>query len=118
MRDAILRQSRQFTISVEAGRRHIAKQFVDDARLLLSPRTQDLLAPSTGDAQREGRLPAALGGVGKVIQGVLERAAGRGQNLVTIGCGDVDAGTVRNIAEEMDAAGGLIGTPRSTQVIP
>ena len=117
VRDAILRQSSDFTISVEPDRGHIAEQFVDDAPLLLSARTQDLLAPGAGDAQGEGRLAAAPGVLGKVIQGVLKGAAGRGQNLVAIGCGDVDAGAVRHIAEEVDTAGGLIGAAWSTQVI-
>jgi hypothetical protein len=118
VRDAILLQSGDFTISVEPGRGHIAQQFVDDARLLLSARTQDLLAPGAGDAQGEGRLAAAPGVLGKVIQGMLKGAACRGQNLVAIGCGDVDAGAVRHIAEEVDTAAGLIGTAWSTQVIP
>ncbi len=104
VRDAILRQSSDFTISVEPGRGHIAEQFVDDAHLLLSARTQDLLAPGAGDAQGEGRLAAAPGVLGKVIQGVLKGAAGRVQNLVAIGCGDVDAGAVRHIAEEVDSS--------------
>ena len=100
VRDAILLQSSDFTISVEPGRGHIAQQFLDDAHLLLSARTQDLLAPGAGDAQGEGRLAAAPGVLGKVIQGVLKGAACRGQNLVAIGYGDVNAGAVRYIAEE------------------
>ena len=69
MRNAILLQSSDFTISVEADRGHIAQQLLDDAHLLLSARTQDLLAPGAGDAEGEGRLAAAPGVLGKVIQG-------------------------------------------------
>ena len=86
-------------------------------RLLLSTRTQDLLAPGAGDTQGKGRLAAAPGGVGKVVQGMLKGGAGRIQNLVAIGCGDVDAGALRHIAEEVDTTSGLIGPAWSTQVI-
>ncbi len=117
VRDAILLQLSDFTISVEADRGHIAQQLLDDAHLLLSARTQDLLAPGAGDAEGEGRLAAAPGVLGKVIQGAPKGAACRCQNLVAIGCGDVDPGAVRHIAEEMNTAAGLIGAAWSTQVI-
>src|SRR5437899_3033593 len=110
MRDAILRQSGNFPISVESSGGHTGEEFVDDARLFLSTRTQNLLAPGAGDTQGKGRLAAALGGAGKIAQGVLKGGTSRIQNLVAISGGDVDAGAVRHIAEEMDTTSGLIGT--------
>src|SRR5438874_7994523 len=117
MRDAILRQSGNFPISVEPSGGHTGEEFVDDARLLLSPRTQNLLAPGAGDTQSKGRLAAALGGVGKVAQGVLKGGTSRIQNLVAIGGGDVDTGAVRHIAQKVNTTSGLIGPAWSTQVI-
>jgi hypothetical protein len=48
---------------------------------------------------------------------MLKGAASGIQNLVAIGCGDVDAGAVGHIAEEVDSAAGLIGAAGSAQVI-